>query len=460
MQKSGDSPRIKKLKEGARKISIQEGAIATVQSGFGDSYITPYAIALNASNAEIGFLASIPGLLGPISQWFSSRLIEKSSRKKIVLFALLLQGLMWLPIILLSYLFYKGIFTGTLPVLLIVFFSVYIVFGNIAGPAWFSWMGDIVDEKNRGKYFSKRNRIAGIVSLLCMLIAAYSLDFFKRHSIVLVGFSILFFLAMSARLISRLMFKKQYEPRIKLEKGYYFTFWQFLKKAPSNNFGKFAIFRSFMSFATSIAGPFFAVYMLRNLNFSYITYVFVALSPTVFSLLIMPLWGKFSDKYGNYKTIKITSFLIPLLPLLWIVSGSPFYLFFVPEMISGIAWAGFNLASGNFIYDSVTPQKRGVCVAYYNLLHGMGVFLGASLGAILVKYISTSPIIWVFVISAIVRALVSFIGISKIKEVREVEKFDGNRAFKNLVIKTMRYPAEGVHELFALKKLKKAVLNI
>jgi len=459
-KKSEEPSRILKLKEKAKKISIAEGSFATVQGGFGESYAAPYAIALNSSNSEIAFLSSFPGLLGPLSQWFGSRLIEKYSRKRLVLFALLFQSLTWIPIIFLAFLFWKGILTGILPLLFIIFFSVYVIFGNLASPAWFSWMGDIVEEKERGKYFSTRNRITAAISIICAMTAAFFLDFFKEHSLLLFGFSIFFFLAMIARLISRYLFKKQYEPKIKLKKGYYFSFWQFLKKAPSNNFGKFAIFRAFLGFAVNIAAPFFAVYMLRDLQFNYVTFTIVNFSATVFSVLVMPLWGKFSDKFGNYKVMKITSFLIPAIPILWVFSSSPYYLVLVAQLIDGVAWAGFNLSVGNFVYDCVTPQKRGLAVSYFNVLHGVGIFLGASLGALLVKYLTLSfinTILFIFIISGVARMIVSIIMINKIKEVRKVERFDGNRAFKNLVLKTIRLPAhESSHEILHRKILKRA----
>jgi len=450
--------KIKKLKERARKISIKEGCWTSAQGSFGDSYITPYAIALNSPNTEIAFLSSFPGLLGPISQWFGSNLIEKYSRKKIVLLFVLIQALTWLPIIVLALLFWKGVLANYIPLMLIIFFSLYIIFGNFASPAWFSWMGDIVDEKERGRYFSRREKILGIISVMLSLIAAFFLDFFKKHGIVLVGFSIFFFLAMTARLVSRKFFKREYEPKIKLKKGYYFSFWQFLKKAPLNNFGKFTIFRALISFAVFIASPFFAVYMLRNLNFGYLTFMIVTLSQTVFSLAIMPIWGKFSDRFGNYEVIRITSALIPAIPILWLFSRSPYYLIFCPMMISGIAWAGFNLAIGNFIYDSVTPQRRGLCVSYFNIFNGIGVFIGATIGGILIKYLTVSfmsTILFIFLISGIARAIVNMIMLPKIKEIREAEKFDSKRALKNLVLKTIKIPLIGPqHELMVIKKLK------
>lgn len=50
--------------------------------GAGSRYITPYALAIGANNTQIGLLTSIPSLLGNLSQLFTSKIIEKTSRKK------------------------------------------------------------------------------------------------------------------------------------------------------------------------------------------------------------------------------------------------------------------------------------------------------------------------------------------------------------------------------------------
>ena len=71
------------LKAGARTQSIKEGVFASAKSAFGDSYISPFAIAINSSNSMVALLSSISGLLGPLSQIFGSKLIEKYERKKI-----------------------------------------------------------------------------------------------------------------------------------------------------------------------------------------------------------------------------------------------------------------------------------------------------------------------------------------------------------------------------------------
>jgi MFS family permease len=441
-------------KEKTMKLSIKEGAVSTVMSSFGDAYIIPYALSLNANNAHIGLLSSFTGLLGPLAQIKGSRLMEKFPRKKIVILGVALNAFMWIPILILAFLFQKGMFLEYLPIALIAFYSIYAIFGSIAAPAWFSMLGDIVPPKIRGKYFGKRNRVAGIVGLITMLGAAFILDLFKTKGIVLLGFSLLFFVAFIFRLVAAYLFTKHYDPKLKLDEGYYFSFWEFIKKAPKNNFGRFTIYVALMYFGVQIAGPFFAVYMLKDLNFNYITYTLVNLSSTLFTLLTMGIWGKFSDKYGNRKILAICGFIIPFLPVAWIFSPSPIYLMFVPQLIGGIGWAGFNLAVSNFIYDAVTPARRAICVAYFNLMVGIGLFLGGIIGGFMAHFITISfmnSLLFIFLISGAVRLLISLIFIPTIKEVKEVHEF--KHPF--VLLKHFEFILGGIFEIVNNVRIKK-----
>ncbi len=451
-----ESKKTKTLKHKARRASIREGIFASGNVSLGDRYISPFAIAINASNSLVAMLSSVTGLLGPLSQLFGSKLIEKHSRKKIILRAVLLQSLMWLPIILVAILFYLGIIVNILPLALLLFFSFYVIFANIGYPAWFSWMGDIIDEKYRGIWFSKRNLITGFVAVILALTSSFMLDYFKKQGWILFGFIILFFLAMIFRLISWKSFKKQYEPKLKLEKGHYFSFWEFLKTLPKTNFGRFTIFRGLLAFSISISAPLVAVYLLRHLNFSYIIYMLITISGTFFSLIFLELWGKISDKYGNYIVIVLTTIIIPLVPILWILSPSPIYLIFIPSMLGGIAWAGFILGCGNLIYDNVTPQKRGLAVSYYNMIIGVGVFLGAGLGALLIKIITINtiePLFAIFILGALVRMFIVYVFLPKVKEVRKTKKFKGAGSLKQIFLhETKPTLIEEAHEIMSIKK--------
>jgi MFS family permease len=418
-------------KERTMKLSVKEGALSTVTGSLGDAYITPYALSLNANNIHIGLLSSFVALLGPLAQLKGSKLMEKIPRKKLVVTGVILHAFMWLPILVLSFLFQKGILLNYLPAILIALYSIYAIAGSIATPAWFSMLGDIVPEKLRGKYFGKRNRIIGTVGFVATLLGAFLLDLFKTKGMILLGFSVLFFAAFLFRLFAAYLFTKHYDPKLKLEDGYYFTFRQFIQKAPKNNFGRFTIFVALIYFAMQVAGPFFAVYMWRDLGLGQVpvVYMLVSISSSVFALLSVGMWGKFSDKYGNKKLLQICGFVIPFFPVLWIFSASPVYLIFVPQLIAGIGWAGFNLATINFIYDAVTPQRRAICIAYFHLVVGIGIFLGGITGGLLASYVQISfmnTLLFIFLISGILRFIVVALFLPKVKEVKQVSRFKPN----------------------------------
>jgi len=150
---------------------------------------------------------------------------------------------------------------------------------------------------------------------------------------------------------------------------------------------------------------------------------------------MMQRWGRLADRVGTLKVMKLTSPVIGLLPVLWMVSRNPFYLIFV-QVISGVAWAGFNLCASNFIFDAVSPQKRTRCIAYFNVLNGTALFLGAMIGGFLSDKL---PPLWgyqlfsLFLISSSLRLLVALALPHKLKEVRPVEKLNNYQLFSLLI---------------------------
>jgi MFS family permease len=266
--------------------------------------------------------------------------------------------------------------------------------------------------------------------MVCLLSGGFVLDYFKQ-TYVFAGFIILFSFAFIGRIYSAYLLTKQYEPYFKPDKEFYFTFRQFVKKLPYSNYGKFVMFYSLFSFAVAIASPFFAVYMLKDLQFSYVWFMIVILSETIIKLLFMPLWGKFSDKYGQITIIRICAKIIPLIPLLWVFSIAVFniapnfilpYLIFL-QIISGIVWGGFDLASSIFIYDAVSREKMALCLAYERVIANILVFVGSLIGGLLatlsINWFWVNAILFVFIISAIARFVVAYFMLPKLTDVRK-----------------------------------------
>ena len=445
---------IKEVKHKARRKAIKETIFSSIKTSLGEKYLAPFAIAVNTSNPLVAIMSSISGLLGPLSQTVGSKIMKKTSRKNILARTAFFEALIWLPLVIITILYLKGVLTQFIPFAVLLIFSLYIILNNLGHPAYFSWIGEIVDKKYRGRWLSKKTLIASVITVIISILAAIILDKLKDMNLEMQGFALLFLLAFFARIKCYKIYKQEYFPKRKFKKESEFTFWQFLKQAPKTNFGKFTIFRAALGFATSISSPLLAIYLLRELQLNYSWYMIIILAGTIFSIFVLALWGKINDFYGSYKVILITSIAIPLIPILWIISHSLFYLIIIPSLIGGIAWAGFDLAAKNFIYDNVSKQKRGIAVSYYNLLIGIGVFIGAGISALLIEFIKTTwikPIILIFIMGTILRAIVVIFGIKHLAEIRKT-KIKGFKELEHLLLKEAKPSLhEEMHEIIAIK---------
>jgi len=415
------------------KLSIKEGSFAGVSLTGSDNFIIPYALALQANNVQVGILSSLAGIISPSAQIVGSRMMESHLRKRILVTGVFLQALMWLSYLALAFLFINNISVIILPILLIIFYIIYQIFGNIAGPPWFSLMGDVVPEDHRGRYFAKRNLITTVIALSSVVVISIMLDIFKIAGLVLYGFCIFFIIALICRSISAKLLSRHYYPPFTFEKSHHVSLRKFIREIPKENFGRFTLYVALINFGQMIAGPFFPVYMLSTstyggLGFDYFTFIVVNLSASFLGLLIFPLLGRFSDKFGNIAMLRISSIALPLIPILWAFFSTPpstpltpFILIIGPQVLSGFGWTAFNLAASNFIYDSIVSEKRGLYVAYYNFILGIGIVGGGLLGS----YIISLPTFinhfhFIFLVSGIVRAIIIVVLLFRIKEVRQV----------------------------------------
>ena len=462
-----DHPIVQRKIDQSLDLSVREGAAASISSNFSLSYFAAAALALNATAVQMGILYAIISLLPSVVQLKAAALIGKFPRKRIVLSGVMWKILLVLPLLLVGFLHWGGV-----PYMVWTFIGLvglHYACTAIAHPAWFSWMGSLVPEAERGKYFSRRNRVVGFFGVLTMIAGALILDEIKRLGsgvdilgFTLIGFGALFVLSGVSRIWSWKMLKKMYEPRIKIRKKDKFSLRSLLKHCKETPFGRFSLFAGMFTFAYGVAAPYWTVYMLRDLNMSYLWFMAITVSAVIFQLVFLPLLGKFSDRFGNVKLMKTCSMVAAMMPFIWISSVfidsslmAKVYLLTVPSIIGGFGWAGYNLALNNYVYDAISSRKIGFGLSYMNLLTGIGGFLGAGIGVILAwtnVSLLGSPMLFIFLISGILRLSVAVYASKFLHEVRNVKKFSSQFWIREFA------PAQGiVREVYHLEHLVKRV---
>jgi len=397
-------------------FSIRDGVAYAATVGFGDNYINPYAVALGASNFQIGLLSFFTQLVSSLTYLRAADITERiGSRKKIIVLFVFFQAFILLPIALIP--FFPGY---THIYLLICFCTLYLSFSSFANPAWGSLMANLVPEKSRGAFFSKRGRLIGMVTVASSFLAGYVLQVFEKCS--LAGFTVIFSVAMFSRYISCFFLNKMYEPPLEIKKEHYFSFKEFVQRLNVGNFGKYVIFHSSFNFAVFLASPFFPVFMLRDMGFSYITYSIVTTTVPLASMLAVSYWGRRADMIGNRQILQICGLVISVLPAMWLISRNVYFLLVI-QSLAGVFWAGFNLCSSNFMYDSVIPEKRTRVISYFHTFNGLAVCVGTFLGGFLATHIPPvfgHRLLTLFAVSSLLRVLVSTLLFRRVKEVRKI----------------------------------------
>ena len=365
--------------------ATKDGVFYSIMVHFGEAFVQLFALFLKATNTQIGLITALPQLIGTSCNALSVEVVDRLKKRKLIsVVSASLQGIVWLPMCL-SVFLPSGVAIYVLLVSMIVYVSAF----NFSVPPYLSMLGDLVPADERGKYFGRRSMLTIVISLPTFFIAGYILDIWKLAGYEYLGFLSIFAVAFLARTVSVVYINSIYEPPYIVQEKDRFSLWDFIRRYPDSNFARFTFYTAIIRMCACTAGPYFAIYMMRDLKFSYIEFTVVTIVAEITRAVAMPYWGKLSDRIGNKMIIKFTGIGVSIVPFVWLIYPS-IWCVLIAEAYSGIVWAGFELATGNFLFDSVTPQKRARCSAYYNLLNGYGVFVGAIVGGLLADKLPSS----------------------------------------------------------------------
>ncbi len=368
-----------KVKYGLR-ISTIEGIFANIHITLtGGMFLTGFALFLGATPFHIGFLAAIPAFLSSLS-FISVYLVNRLPERKTltVLTSSIGRGLFFIPVFLL--LFNIKISLSYFLILIGVFNALL----TIANNSWLSWMSDLVPKDTRGRYFGIRNTALGVIGMIVSFSGAKLLDYFKAHGQSTTGFEIIFAVASTASTIAMILLSRQPEIISVREKT---TDWKAIISTPfkDKNFRRFLRFVAFWYITSSVASPFYIVFMLQNLQMHYSTVAIYSIIAGTLTFFFQPLWGRAIDRFKSKPIIYINFFGVAFLPLLWIFPRPNFlYPIWLDAFLTGILWSGLNLSVFNIVFSlSDNEDLKESYFAIFAAVTGITGFLSSLLGGYL-----------------------------------------------------------------------------
>ena len=402
--------------------SFWDGAFATVMVALSETFGIAAAVSLDAPSMAIALLGSIPLLLGSLGQYFLPAVIDtRRARKTQVLLGVGLQ----------AFFLFACAFAGFLrrPYAAWAYVASIALAGvsaNVTTASWVSWMGDLVPLEIRGRHFAWRSRLFACVNLSCAMIAGLSAANYSTRNAPWAFFTVIFVCAAFFRALSYQMLKRQYEPPVPMT-GARPSF----RVAPTPDFSFFSLAHALMQGAAAMSAPFFGVFYLRDLHFSFLALAVTSCCTVGGSIISLPAWGKLADRIGNRSTLRISGLMVGLMPLpyLFLTTRGAIYAL---NLVGGIAWAGYNLVSFNHLLSASENKDRTRLFAYASAVTGVVVFVMTLLGGVLSAHLPAwfaYPLQSLFLVSCAVRMCTFSWFFPRLHEYRPVTDLSASELF-------------------------------
>jgi len=300
---------------------------------FMGNLMTAFALVLGASERQIGILTSARRFAGFMQLLTNHFLMRTGSRRRLsqyifgvsrtvrVIIALLPS----IPLIFVSqnavwYLIFLTFIIGSVD-------SMGLVLKN-------TWMSELAPRNIRGRYFGLRSLLTGFAGMLIGYLGGLYVDYCRELQREMFGFQSFFLAAAligySTLILLSIVPEVPNEPKKENLREFLSGFRILFRDKP---FVIWMFFHGGWSFATGFAGPFFSVYLLKELKLPLATVALYTALGELSSISLARLWGQLADKYGNKRVLIICCVAKSIFPALWIFATGT-------DTLGAIIWLG------------------------------------------------------------------------------------------------------------------------
>ncbi|MBC7783542.1 MAG: MFS transporter [Burkholderiales bacterium] len=410
--------------------------------------LTMFAKTLGLSNFEFGLLAAMPFMAALLSLPASVLIDRTGHRKGIFMVALYLNRLLWIPIALVPMwiVLYGG--ENHAPWAIFAFLAFFFLMHAgqcVGGPAWISWMADVIPDRVRGRYFARRRQLGIFTGIPAALLAGWALDRYCGHGqserTILITCSVIFIVAAAVGLVDVFLF--HFVPHRPVMKAKQPVIQMLLHPLKNRRFVWFSACTAILWFAVAGQGQFVSKFLIDHLKISSTqVQMIVLVVPLLTQLVVLPIWGRAIDRYGKKPAMMTGMLGIVPVGAGWCLMNSghvwPGYLL---ASCGAAFWTGVEVANFNMVLElsgtDADGNHGGTAYVAINLvivnIAGMagGIFYG-SIAEALTDFQWVSGIAWLapmsfyevlFAVSAVLR-LAAFLPLLRVHEPEARPTFD------------------------------------
>ena len=339
---------------------------------------------LNLPNQTIGFISAIPFVCNILQVVLSPLLSRWFQAKAITIFCSILHLLSWAVFaVLLDYLprddtALAGLWIG-------IWFLVSSFCATLTGVSWNAWVQEWVPARLRGKYFGSRNRLLQFSTLSFLLLSGWILATWEYSRF---AFQLVIAFAIALRALSILWQRRMPTEASERPPERSATLSaQLITLRRASSFLWFIAFGAAWAFAANLFGPFYHVFMFRELGFSAFNVSVLSVCGAVGAALSMPAWGQLLDRYGNKSVMTVSLLLWQAGNIAWCFSNPQNRDWLYPVwFFGGLTNAGFFLGQFTLLLKIIPLPARNLAIGVNLAITSVFAAVAPMLGGLILDW--------------------------------------------------------------------------
>jgi MFS family permease len=325
--------------------------------------LTRFANELNASPWQFGLLTAMPFIASLLSLPASLLIERTGARKSIFLLGVYFQRALWFAIALLPVWIVSRYGVADAPRAVWWFLALtFLMYAGqaLGGPAWVSWMADVVPGRVRGKFFSRRRQWGILPAIPAAVIVGWLLDRNTAGGMGTLHWCALIFMwAAAFGLADVALFHAVPDVPAAPRRGAGLLR-AMARPLRDRQFLVFGSFTGMMTFSLCFMTQFVALYVVRQLRVtSTQAQLMLVVGPMLAQLLVLGAWGAAADRMGKKPVLIIAGLGLVPVGLGWVLVGpSQLWLAYLLLALGAALWTGVEVANLNLVMEMGGNAKR------------------------------------------------------------------------------------------------------
>jgi hypothetical protein len=368
-----------------KNITISNYSSGVVNNLIGGNFFIGLLLLMKADDSYMG-LITMAGLIGNLLQVLSPLLLERfQSRKKLLIYVRAI--IYFFNIVVISIVSLMPVTNG-IKLMLVLMIILFINFINaVTAPGFAVWHIKSIPEKVRADYFSFFSITNGIIIYTVILSFSKIVDYFKASGNELQVLLILRILTLLFCVVDiYFLFKIKEYPNQRSEGKLNFVS-IFVTPFKEKKYLITVFIACLWNYSANIPGPYFTVYMLKDLGVSYSFLNLINMFNIPVLIFLTPLWRKRINATSWFKTLYLAMglFLLSYIGLSFVTKNT-LVLFPIAVIFSFLVAPGINLVFANIPFINIPEKDQTNYIGFFATMNNLAALLGVLTGKEFIKH--------------------------------------------------------------------------